>query len=87
MDFIKSLTIDQLESIKSIIDNELSSKKAKSREHNVEEYKTYSEKELKSIRRKYSKQQNLVKNNKEYDFLQFHIDCMDEALAGFKTCQ
>lgn len=42
-----------------------------------------SPKELKSLRRKYVKQQNNVKNNSEFDVLQFEVDIIDEVMKRF----
>ncbi len=84
--FIKSLTIEQLENIKIIIDTELSNKKAVSKEHTVKKYQSLTGKELKSIKRKYNQQLDKVRNKREYDIIQFHIDCINCVLEGFKIC-
>lgn len=80
--FIKSLSIEQLEMIKGVIDNELNDKKSSSREYIIKGYKNWTEKELKSLKRKYNKQLNNVRSNKEYDAIQFQIDCIDLKLSG-----
>jgi hypothetical protein len=79
--FIKSLSIEQLEMIKGIIDNELSDKKSLSKEHIIKGYENWTEKELKSIKRKYNKALNNVTSNKEYYEIQFQIDCIDLKLC------
>ena len=82
--FIKSLSIEQLENIKSIIHLELDKKISESEIHTIEMYRNYPEKELKKIKRAYKKQMLGAKSNRVFDKIDFQIKCIDIVLNSLK---
>lgn len=84
-EFLKSLSIEQLEILKDSIDNELGIKKSLSREHTSKLYEGLTKNELNMARRNYENSQYGAKNNREFDLCQLHLDCINEKLTEIKN--
>ena len=85
--FIKCLSIEQLEKLKSLIDTELHIKKSESREHIRKEYEDskYNRNELNSLRRKYKEHYHYAPNHKEAEIMEFHLQCINTELQKLKN--
>ena len=72
-EFIESLNLDQIEILKSLVDNHYRSLKNMSEDHIRKELSCLTKEELSLLKKTYLKQQLNVRSNKEYDGIELRI--------------
>ena len=75
--FIKSLSIEQLNQLKRIVDSVLAEKIYNSKEHIIKSLDGCTKNELNSLRRKYYHQLCVARNSIESSRIELWIDCID----------
>ena len=83
--FIKSLSIEQLEILKTSVAMELDEKYASSKTYIAKSYEYWGIKELKKFKKKWIEQQMRVRNNSEFENIEIHVECIDEKLELLKS--